>query len=151
MKSFSSFYKGVEGNEGEKCNYTIRLDSYGCGCQHDCNYCYAKSLLDFRGLWNPQKPVVASMKQVKSAIKDLIKNKTKIVRYGLLQKEFEKLKVENNGICSICNERKAEVIDHDHETGQVRGFICSKCNLGLYFIENIELKKKMEQYLKKKR
>ena len=79
------------------------------------------------------------------------KARTIFERYGLLQKEFEKLKAENNGICPICNERKAEVIDHDHETGQVRGFICSKCNLGLYFIENIELKKKMEQYLKKKR
>ena len=23
------------------CLYTQRLDTYGCGCQHDCNYCYA--------------------------------------------------------------------------------------------------------------
>ena len=58
MKSFSLFYKDVGGNEGNKCHYTTRLDTYGCGCQHDCSYCYAKSLLDFRGLWNPVKPVV---------------------------------------------------------------------------------------------
>lgn len=58
MKSFSLFYKEVEGNEKDKCKYTIRLDTYGCGCQHDCKYCYAKSLLDFRGLWNAKKPVV---------------------------------------------------------------------------------------------
>ena len=55
MKSFSLFYKEVTGNEGNKCNYPVRLDTYGCGCQHDCKYCYAKSLLDFRGLWNAEK------------------------------------------------------------------------------------------------
>lgn len=35
MKSFSLFYKDVGGNEGDKCNYSTRLDTYGCGCQHD--------------------------------------------------------------------------------------------------------------------
>ena len=43
MKSFSIFYKEVEGNEKSKCMYPTRLDTYGCGCQHDCKYCYAKS------------------------------------------------------------------------------------------------------------
>ena len=52
MAEFKSFYKTVEGNEGQKCHYSTRLDTYGCGCAHDCNYCYAKSLLDFRDLWD---------------------------------------------------------------------------------------------------
>lgn len=38
-KEFKSFYKEVKGNEGSKCHYPTRLDSYGCGCQHDCSYC----------------------------------------------------------------------------------------------------------------
>ena len=59
MKEFKSFYKRVEGNEGNKCNYPTRLDTYGCGCQHNCKYCYAKSLLDFRGLWDADAPAVA--------------------------------------------------------------------------------------------
>ena len=59
MKEFKSFYKRVEGNEGNKCNYPTRLDTYGCGCQHNCKYCYAKSLLDFRGLWDAEEPAVA--------------------------------------------------------------------------------------------
>ena len=45
IKEFKSFYKEVGGSEGSKCHYNIRLDTYGCGCQHDCKYCYAKSLL----------------------------------------------------------------------------------------------------------
>ena len=56
MKNFKSVGKIVEGNEGDKCNYPQRLDTYGCGCQHDCKYCYAKSLLNFRNLWNPETP-----------------------------------------------------------------------------------------------
>lgn len=47
-KEFKSFFKTVGGNEGNKCHYPTRLDTYGCGCSHDCKYCYAKSLLDFR-------------------------------------------------------------------------------------------------------
>lgn len=52
MKEFGSFHKIVGGNEGSKCYYPERLDTYGCGCQHDCSYCYSKSLLKFSGLWN---------------------------------------------------------------------------------------------------
>ncbi len=45
----STFFATVEGGEGSKCHYPTRLDTYGCGCAHDCKYCYAKSLLNFRG------------------------------------------------------------------------------------------------------
>lgn len=41
MKEYKSFYKEVTGNEGGKCRYNKRLDTYGCGCAHDCSYCYA--------------------------------------------------------------------------------------------------------------
>lgn len=36
---FKSFFKSVGGNEGDKCKYPHRLDTYGKGCQHDCSYC----------------------------------------------------------------------------------------------------------------
>ena len=71
MKAFSVFYKEVDGNEANKCKYTTRLDTYGCGCSHDCKYCYAKALLDFRGLWNSKQPVVGNMKQIYNAIKNM--------------------------------------------------------------------------------
>lgn len=67
-KEFKSFYKNVCGGEGSRCHYTERLDSYGCGCQHDCSYCYAKSLLSFRGLWDSRNPRVADIKRVRRKI-----------------------------------------------------------------------------------
>ena len=69
-------------------------------------------------------------------------------RYGILPKQEKELKEKYNGICPICNKRKASAIDHDHITGKVRGYICNKCNLGLHYIEDIELKSNMEKYLK---
>jgi len=71
MKEFKSFYKQVGGNEGSKCHYNTRLDTYGCGCAHDCSYCYAKSLLDFRGLWDPKEPAVADLDKIESRIEKL--------------------------------------------------------------------------------
>lgn len=80
MKEFKSFFKTVEGNEGDKCFYPTRLDTYGCGCQHDCSYCYAKSLLEFRNLWNVKEPSVANLKKIENVIKKL--KKGTIVRLG---------------------------------------------------------------------
>lgn len=80
MNEFKSFYKTVGGNEGSKCNYPTRLDLYGCGCQHDCSYCYAKSLLDFRGLWNEKEPSIANIDKVKRKITKL--EPGSIVRLG---------------------------------------------------------------------
>lgn len=73
-KEFKSFYKTVGGNEGSKCHYPTRLDVYGCGCKHSCNFCYSRSLLDFRGLWNPDNPAMADIEKVKRKIAKLPKD-----------------------------------------------------------------------------
>lgn len=67
-KEFKSFIKTVGGGEGDRCYYTTRLDTYGCGCQHDCSYCYAKSLLSFRKLWNNEEPAVADIEKIKKKL-----------------------------------------------------------------------------------
>lgn len=80
MKEFKSFYKTVGGGEGNKCHYPTRLDTYGCGCQHDCNYCYAKSLLSFRNLWDASNPAVADIDKIERKIKKIPKGT--IIRLG---------------------------------------------------------------------
>lgn len=71
MREFKSFFKDVGGNEGDKCNYSTRLDTYGCGCEHDCKYCYAKSLLAFRKMWNPKDPAVVDVRKVERVVSKL--------------------------------------------------------------------------------
>lgn len=89
MKEFKSFYKRVEGNEGDKCLYNTRIDTYGCGCQHDCSYCYAKSLLDFRNLWDAEEPSVADIEKIKRKISKLESGTT--VRLGGMTDCFQPL------------------------------------------------------------
>lgn len=79
-KEYKSFYKQVGGNEGSKCKHNTRLDTYGCGCEHDCKYCYAKSLLDFRGLWNPKDPAVANIDKIRRKIAKMPKGE--LIRLG---------------------------------------------------------------------
>ena len=81
MKEFKSFCKTVGGSEGTLCHYNTRLDTYGCGCQHDCSYCYAKSLLEFRGLWYSGEPATADIEKIRNKIKK-IKGEVGIVRLG---------------------------------------------------------------------
>lgn len=77
---YKSFYKTVGGNEGSLCHYPTRLDTYGCGCQHDCGYCYAKSLLEFRGLWNTREPAVADIEKIKKRLDKI--ERGSIIRMG---------------------------------------------------------------------
>lgn len=91
MKEFGAIGKDVGGNEGDKCHYTTRLDTYGCGCQHDCSYCYAKSLLDFRKLWNAQNPSVADIDKIRNKIKHIPRGQ--IVRLGGMTDCFQPLEL----------------------------------------------------------
>lgn len=65
---YKSFYKTVGGNEGNKCNYPTRLDTYGKGCFFNCQYCYAKSLLNFRKLWHPYNVSVSDIDKIRKTI-----------------------------------------------------------------------------------
>lgn len=46
------------------CLYNDRLDTYWQGCSHDCKYCYAKSLLEFRWLRHPNNPKPWNVKEI---------------------------------------------------------------------------------------
>lgn len=92
-KEFKSFYKTVGGNEGSLCHYPTRLDSYGCGCSHDCSYCYAKSLLEFRNLWNPQNPSVADIEKIKRKISKIESGST--LRLGGMTDCFQPIELKH--------------------------------------------------------
>lgn len=57
--------------------------------------------------------------------------------YGITIEEYESMRAIQNYSCAICFTPEAETthgrldVDHDHETGQVRGLLCGKCNKAL--------------------
>lgn len=72
IKKFGALYNTVWWGEWEKCLYPTRLDTYWQGCAHNCDYCYARSLLDFRGLWHPNNPKFIDLKEAYKIIKNEI-------------------------------------------------------------------------------
>lgn len=111
MSEFKSFFKQVGGNEGGKCHYSTRLDTYGCGCSHDCKYCYAKSLLDFRNLWNPEDPSVADIEKIKKKIAKL--DKDIVIRLGGMTDCFQPIEKTHRvtyETIKALNERRIEYL-----------------------------------------
>lgn len=62
--------------------------------------------------------------------------------YGITLEEYEKLHRAQSGRCAICNEMDRGqrlyrlVVDHDHDSGQVRGLLCSTCNSALGLLKD---------------
>jgi hypothetical protein len=77
--------------------------------------------------------------------------------YGLTHDQYTEKLASQNGVCAICGNghsgrlnAKHLSVDHDHDTGMVRGLLCSKCNMGIgYFKENHEILQKAIDYLDK--
>lgn len=97
LNKFKSFFNEASGSEGDRCNYPIRLDLYGRGCQHNCSYCYAKSLLYFRNLWNENDVAIVSMDKVIKKIRNLSGRKNKCIRLGGMTDCFQPIeeKIKN--------------------------------------------------------
>ena len=51
--------------------------------------------------------------------------------YGLTSEQYDALLERQGGRCAICRARpksKRLAVDHDHQTEEVRGLLCSRCN-----------------------
>lgn len=50
--------------------------------------------------------------------------------YGLSQADHARLLEFQGGVCAICGGTRPYqlAVDHDHDTGRVRGLLCKRCN-----------------------
>lgn len=54
--------------------------------------------------------------------------------FGITQADYEELLAQQGGGCGICGRKPGKIslhVDHDHETGEIRGLLCVGCNNAL--------------------
>lgn len=78
--------------------------------------------------------------------------------YGITPEQLTALKISQGWRCAICRRRfppdgvdtKQVHVDHCHESGAVRGILCSRCNSGLGKLgDSIEGLERALEYLKR--
>ena len=82
------------------------------------------------------------------------RNKGLSKAYGISFDTYIEMAIEQDGLCAICQKPsvlgKHLRVDHDHETGAVRGLLCDGCNVALGFVyEDVRTLQRMIDYLNK--
>src|SRR5229473_7496563 len=80
-------------------------------------------------------------------------------KFRMIPSEYAKLITEQNGLCAICREPERAkqngvvrnlAIDHDHDTGKLRGLLCSDCNRSIgMMMDNPERLESAARYLRR--
>jgi len=73
--------------------------------------------------------------------------------YGISHENWLEMWNNQEGKCEICGKPfksySYAFVDHNHRTGEVRGLLCHRCNVGLGYIEDIGYNIKATKYLSK--
>jgi hypothetical protein len=100
-----------------------------------------------------------SQKRYRDNNKDKRKNGMLLWRFNITLEEYQVLFEAQGGVCKICNnpetakKNKSEelrmlAVDHDHNTGKVRGLLCARCNVQLGHYEKTKPRaQEFENYL----
>lgn len=67
--------------------------------------------------------------------------------------QFDAMLVAQDGVCAICQRTcamgRSLSVDHDHQTGMVRGLLCAGCNVALgRFEDDVERLEAAIRYLR---
>ena len=59
------------------------------------------------------------------------------------EEDYNRLFDEQEGCCAVCGTHQSELdkrlsVDHNHETGEIRGLLCHPCNVGLGYFRDDE-------------
>jgi hypothetical protein len=73
-------------------------------------------------------------------------------RYGISLKEYDRMFKQQDGGCAICRQGpngKSLHIDHCHDTGKIRGLLCSNCNTSIGKLRSPALLRSAANYLER--
>jgi hypothetical protein len=104
-----------------------------------------------RRIYSKSKKGRAARKKSYRKNHDAIENGRLLRTYGITLQDRDDLLRKQNNKCAICRKTftKTPHVDHDHQTGKVRGLLCMPCNLALHPFENPVLLSAITKYLTK--
>jgi len=141
-----------------------------CGLKQTCNDCSKKSVRDWRANnlerdrkrnneYRKTHPEYAERRRKREREKywaDPLKARHDRLRYNygpdITLEWYRQVEAAQGGVCAICRRKcktgRSLAVDHNHETGQIRGLLCQKCNhaIGL-FSEDTDLMMAAIDYL----
>lgn len=127
-----------------KCNKDEHVRIYYSNGKSDCHQCKLISAAKSRAKpENKQKKnAYEAKRRSMPGYKERLAEKQRLRKYGIKERP--------TGLCEICKNKPATVVDHDHQTGQFRGFLCRICNVWLAVYENKVFMANAAEYVKSK-
>jgi hypothetical protein len=75
------------------------------------------------------------VRQWEQSNRDLVRQRGRaknLQKYGLSEATFGALLASQGRVCAVCRLPDRDwVVDHNHDSGEVRGVLCRQCNMGL--------------------
>lgn len=74
----------------------------------------------------------------------LVQRRSKLKKYGITVEQYDEMLEEQGGVCACCGTDDpgrdgSFYVDHCHDSEDVRGLLCHKCNSGIgYLGDNVD-------------
>lgn len=127
----------------KRCGVEKRLSEMRPDFRYVCLKCFS----EMGNEWQRRNPTISARHK---------RNHHLLRHFGITVAEAENLQKEQDDLCAICKSpfsdqrERTPHIDHDHETGVIRGVLCINCNLGLgAFKDDPDLLLSAIEYLKR--
>ena len=87
----------------------------------------------------------SNIRRESKTLREQDKNRDRIHKYGIGTEDYNRMYIKQNKVCKICKKRRPQTrksgivldlhIDHNHQTGRVRGLLCTYCNNSLGMLD----------------
>lgn len=125
---------------------------------------YASNQAEMNGkvkaYYHENKPAILERrKEIRDNDVDRFRNENLKHNYGISLEQYNEMLDAQGGVCAVCGKpetaksnfkkrTKVLAVDHDHETGEIRGLLCNKCNTAIGLLnDDISLFDKATRYL----
>jgi hypothetical protein len=145
LKPLSDFYANPKGRGGlrpecKECTKKRRRDWYLRNREREIERVRQWSLAHPEWVASRIAAVTGSDKKKLADRKSYLKR-----TYGISLEQYDAMLAAQNGVCAICDEARPDErtlhVDHDHETGEIRGLLCFRCNQAIGSLREIHFQK----------